>query len=461
MVRCWLVVAVACVATAEEWAFLEAYPAQLTSLRVGKGEVVTIDGVLDEACWKAAAWTGGFEDIAQALHPTARIPEAYQSRVAVAFDDDFLYVAAVLGETNLWATIRGDNANLTGHRAPWWDQDFESFFNPSRTTHDYVEFETNALNATYDVLWRVPQKGFDSVGVPCGPGAETWCGNSTFNGGNETWTLAPRLEAGTAARRAFVPLDGDPPGSWTVEVRFPLRGARGGLLSGASDADAPRDGTYWYANFARAEHPLPRTGPDALSLTTWNSANYTAFCAAVQAAHPTLLGTDMWGCYWEWVWQNMQSTRYMHNPDMWGLLRFADAPPSKALCRDPEFPLRHVLYNAQRAMIARYVASGAYPAAFRDVVACGEGCCNATNSCDAAALATALATADVFNVTVDVDDATTTCVDYATHATSGAPCFVVRAAFANPKTGYRATGAIREDRYTTVVPATAAASCLL
>ena len=60
-----------------------------------------------------------------------------------------------------------------------------------------------------------------------------------------------------------------------------------------------------------------------------------------------------------------------------------------------------------------------------------------------------------------VDDATTTCVDYATHATSGAPCFVVRAAFANPKTGYRATGAIREDRYTTVVPATAAASCLL
>ena len=83
----------------------------------------------------------------------------YQTDVAACWDDDYLYVAAVLGETNGWATVFGDNENLTDGRAPWWDPDFEIFVNAARTTHGYVEFETNANNATYDVLWRVPQQG--------------------------------------------------------------------------------------------------------------------------------------------------------------------------------------------------------------------------------------------------------------------------------------------------------------
>ena len=34
----------------------------------------------------------------------------------------------------------------------------------------------------------------------------------------------------------------------------------------------------------------------------------------VQAQYPTLLGTNAWGCYWEWVWVNMGASRHMHNP---------------------------------------------------------------------------------------------------------------------------------------------------
>ena len=44
-------------------------------------------------------------------------------------------------------------------------------------------------------------------------------------------------------------------------------------------------------------------------------------------------------CYWEWVWQNMQATRYMHNPEMWGLLEFTQAVNTTApLCRNVEWP---------------------------------------------------------------------------------------------------------------------------
>ena len=438
-----LVVAAAASADDAPWKFLASYPAQLDALPC---ENVTIDGVLDEPCWRKAPWTGPFEDIAQPLHPGARIPDSYQTKVAVAYDSDSLYVAAVLKETNLWATIRGHNEDLTDHKAPWWNQDFECFFDASRTTHNYVEFETNALNATYDVLWRVPQHGFDSLGVPCAPGAATWCGNSTFNGGNQTWTLAPELEAATAADRAFVPLDGDPRGDWTVELRFPLTQAHGGgLLNGGP---APADGVFWSANFARAEHPLPRTGADALSLD-FSAKNYTAFCADVLKTHPTLLGTDQWSCYWEWVWQNMGATRYMHNPDLWGLLRFASSEAPAATCRDPQYPLRHVLHNAQRAMISAYLNDGAYPESLGALARCGAACCNATTSCDPSALAVAATTPAVFNVSVAVAPGAA-CVDYAARTTTGGPCFTLSATFANPETGRVARGTIREDRYTTV-----------
>jgi len=445
-----LVVGLVVGARAEEWMFLDAYPHQLDALPC---DAIAIDGVLDEPCWRAAAWSGGFEDIAQPLHPGASIPAAYQTSVAVAYDADAVYVAAVLRETMGWATISGDNGNLTDHRAPWWNQDFEVFLDASRTTHDYVEFETNALNATYDVLWRVPQAGFDSLGVPCAPG-EFWCQNSTFNGGNQTWTLKPTLASATVGDRAFDPLDGAPRGDWTVELRFPLRGARGGLLANARSR-APADGVFWSANFARAEHPLPRDGPAGLSLD-FSSPEYAAFCADVQRRHPTLLGTDQWSCYWEWVWQNMAATRYMHNPDLWGVLRFAERSAA-APCRDPDFPIRHVLFNAQRAMISHYLARATYPTSLEELVACGPVCCNATTSFDPAALAVALATPSVFNVTVD--DLPGSCVDYARFTTTGAPCFAVVVDFRNPRTGHAATGSTREDRFT-VVDASAATPCL-
>ena len=55
------------------------------------------------------------------------------------------------------------------------------------------------------------------------------------------------------------------------------------------------------------------------------------------------------------VWQELGATRFMHNPELWGLLQFEPAAPGSAtLCRNVEFPVRHALtqvYRAEREMM--------------------------------------------------------------------------------------------------------------
>ena len=111
-----LVVATAASADDAPWKFLASYPAQLDALPC---ENVTIDGVLDEPCWQKAPWTGPFEDIAQPLHPGARIPDSYQTTVAVAYSSDSLYVAAVLRrETRAVNPARPSTPVVRSQRCP-------------------------------------------------------------------------------------------------------------------------------------------------------------------------------------------------------------------------------------------------------------------------------------------------------------------------------------------------------
>merc|ERR1712113_532120 len=109
---------------------------------------------------------------------------------------------------------------------PYFDNDFEIFVDASMTNWYYKEFEMNFLNATYDVLWRSPDTGLGSVGVPCNQSSgDAWCQNTTFtatsHGGPSTWTMFNR----TAAKPGMQSATGLIDGGWSVEVKFPLRGS--------------------------------------------------------------------------------------------------------------------------------------------------------------------------------------------------------------------------------------------
>ena len=57
--------------------------------------------------------------------------------------------------------VRGRGTEI----GPYFDDDFEVFVNAAQDNYYYVEYEMNANNATYNVLWSLLVKG-----VPAPPG---------------------------------------------------------------------------------------------------------------------------------------------------------------------------------------------------------------------------------------------------------------------------------------------------
>ena len=167
------------------WKFLKAAPPHYTSFRLRKDESIDIDGRLDDVAWSAPGveWTRPMVDITH--HPLSPerdvVPSSLQARAKVRWDDEFLYVGVELREPFIFANVTGHN----GPTPPYHDNDVELFVDASGTTQYYKEFELSARNATYDVLWGVP----DGEGLLCSPSSAAAsasglpiCVNTSFPG---------------------------------------------------------------------------------------------------------------------------------------------------------------------------------------------------------------------------------------------------------------------------------------
>ena len=97
---------------------------------------VQIDGKLDDTAWQAAPWTEYFVDIEGAAKPKPR----HRTRAKMLWDDQYFYVAAELEEPHVWGTLTNHDAVI------FHDPDFEVFIDPDGDSHEYYEFEINALN---------------------------------------------------------------------------------------------------------------------------------------------------------------------------------------------------------------------------------------------------------------------------------------------------------------------------
>lgn len=264
---------------------------------------IAIDGNLDEPSWQRAAWTAPFVDIEGERMPVPRL----QTRAKMLWDDEYLYIAADLEEPHVWATIARRDATI------YQENDFEVFIDPDGDTHQYYEFEINALGTEWDLLMVKPYR----------------------DGGPfiSAWDIAGLQTAVRVWGSINDPSDEDQ--GWSVEMAFPW-----GVLAEATQKRVPpRDGDQWRINFSRVQ---------------WALADDAGQYVKIEGRSPN-----------NWVW-SPQGLIDMHYPEKWGFVQFAAAvvgqqktPFRPVAAEEAQRVLRGIYYRQQsfRRERGRYASS--------------------------------------------------------------------------------------------------------
>ncbi|MEW5977923.1 MAG: carbohydrate-binding family 9-like protein [Acidobacteriota bacterium] len=217
--------------------------AHYTAYRVR--QPIRVDGRLDEECWRNAPRSSRFADLVSGE------PTLYDTRAAVLWDDENLYVG-------FWVEEPDVRARLTKRDAPIYeDNDVEVFIAGQDA---YYEFEINALNTIYEVffIWEEAYERGGYASIPEFKRSHPEV--RPFNGvGFTTHPRGQRLGFWNwdfPGLRSAVWVDGtlnnsqDKDQGWTVELAFPWQGMKW-LAKGDGRALPPREGDVWRMDFSR------------------------------------------------------------------------------------------------------------------------------------------------------------------------------------------------------------------
>jgi hypothetical protein len=210
------------------------------------------------------------------------------------WDDDYFYIGAELEEPHVWATLTEHDAVI------FRDNDFEVFIDPNGDSHEYYEFEINALNTCWDLFLTRPYKD----------------GGRALN----SWEIPGLKKAVHVDGTLNDPRDRDR--GWTVELAFPWK-----VLHEAAHCPAPPcDGDQWRVNFSRVEWQIDVVDGKYRKVPNTREEN--------------------------WVW-SPQGVVNMHRPETWGYVQFSTATPSQATFQpDRAAYAKHLLHRVYYAQAA-------------------------------------------------------------------------------------------------------------
>jgi len=240
-------------------------PRRYTCLRVSSAPV--IDGVLGDAAWRGVPWSDPFVDIEGDPKPAPSL----RTRMKLAWDERYLYVAAILEEPHVWATLTERDAVI------YQDDDFEVFIDPDGDRNGYYELEINALGTVWDLFLVRPYRD----------------GGPALHG----WDIAGLESAVSVDGTLNDP--GDVDRGWSVELAMPWTA----LAEAAPGRRGPRPGETWRINFSRVDWDM-----DVVD------GRY------VKRTDP-LTGKPLPEHNWVWTPQHAID---MHRPEHWGYLTFSD-----------------------------------------------------------------------------------------------------------------------------------------
>ena len=215
-------------------------------------EPVEINGIVDKKVWAQAPWTDDFIDISGSMQSVPRL----KTRAKMLWDEQYLYIAAELEETQLWATLT--------ERESWLftENDFELFIDPDGDSQNYMEIEVNPLKAVMDL----------TIDHELGKAVDGKKGNANYD-----WDLTG-LKIG-------VTVDGtlnnqkEIDKRWICELAFPFKEM---AFSAPGMSFPPKPGDSWRLNLYRYDYGRDDAGntPGKLQeLTAWNQTDKRGFHA--------------------------------------------------------------------------------------------------------------------------------------------------------------------------------------
>lgn len=207
---------------------------------------IRLDGRLDEVSWQKAPPSEPFVDIVSGE------PAWYETRVALLWDERYLYFGFTVPETNVVATLTERDSKI------YRDNDVEVFIAGQNA---YYEFEINALDTIYEVFWiwydalrsggPYEPKDWDvtkpSVATLAGVGGHRHPRGRRW--GFLNWDFPGLLHA--VQVNGTLNDNSDTDQGWTVELALPWEGLR---LLADGRALPPNDGDLWRIDCSRFQH---------------------------------------------------------------------------------------------------------------------------------------------------------------------------------------------------------------
>jgi len=229
---------------------------------------IRVDGVLNEPDWGKSAWSEDFVDITG--NPGQR--PWFRTRIKLLWDDEYLYLAARLEESDIWATIKKRDEVI------FQDNDFELFLDPDGNGLNYYEIEVNALGTIWDLMLT---RAYKAGGIPI-----------------NSWDMKGLKSAISVNGSLNDP--SSPDSAWCIEMALPIKE----LMHGKSLLSRPADGVQWRINFSRVEWHTEIRG--------------TAYHKITDSITGKPRPEE------NWVWSPTREVN-MHIPERWGRLEFSSA----------------------------------------------------------------------------------------------------------------------------------------
>lgn len=227
---------------------------------------IKIDGVMSEEEWGDVPYLTDFVDI----EGKAEFKPHLATKAKITYDDNYLYVVADMETPHLWADFKKRDDVIC------LENDFELFVDFSGDTHDYIEFEINALNTVWDLLMTKP-----------------------YRDGGKCYNMLNLLDYKTAVKvNGTINNPNDIDKGWCVEIALPWAE----ILEARSGERKPVVGEQFRLNLLRIEYPL--------------DVKDGKYVKAINPKYDKEMGNH-------WTWSPVGRID-LHSPDLYGYVQVSD-----------------------------------------------------------------------------------------------------------------------------------------